>query len=93
MAAQKTVLVVEDSEIDLPLKLAYARLAGVVVDERVDRVVGDLRLGGGQSVALELLLAEVVFRNVELLLAGVAGKLDDRSRPRAPPRSPRRYRA
>ena len=62
---------------DLALQVADAGLARVLLDDRVERRIGELDLRGLQPVGLELARDQVPLGDVELLLDGVAGELDD----------------
>ena len=62
---------------DLALEVAHARLARVVADDRLQRIVRDRDLIILQTVGLELALHQISFRDLELLLLGVPGELDD----------------
>src|SRR6185295_5884626 len=61
---------------DLALEVSYPRLTRVVVDHALDRLVGDLELLRGQPVTLELTLDQILLRDLQLLLFGVARELD-----------------
>src|SRR6185503_1208093 len=62
---------------DLALEVAHAGLARVLGDDRADRFRRDRDLLGLEAVRLELALHEVALGDLELLLLGVAGELDD----------------
>jgi hypothetical protein len=62
---------------DLALEVAHAGLARVALDDRAQRLVGEVGLALGQPVALDLARHEVAPRDLELLLGGVARQLDD----------------
>ena len=62
---------------DVALQVAHAGLAGVALDDPPQRVVLERGLVGGQAVGLELPGDEVALGDVELVVLGVAGDLDD----------------
>ena len=62
---------------DLALEPADAGLARVAAHDLADRVVGDLEPAGREPVLLELLRDEVLLRDVQLLVLGVAREVDD----------------
>ena len=62
---------------DLALEVAHAGLARVVADDGAQRLVGDLALLGGQPGRRELARHQVALGDLQLLLLGVAGQLDD----------------
>ena len=62
---------------DLALQVPDAGLARVVADDDADRVVGQRHLLGRQPVALELPRQQVVARDRDLLVLGVAVQPDD----------------
>jgi hypothetical protein len=67
---------------DLALQAADTGLARVLANDGAQRLVGDLdvlhrRIRAFQAVRLELALDEVTLGDLELLLFGVAGELDD----------------
>ena len=57
---------------DGALQLSHAGFAGVEVDDGVQRLIVDLEGRRFLAVLLELLREQVLFRNVEFFLAGVA---------------------
>ena len=61
---------------DLALQVADAGLARVLLDDRGQRRVGELDLGGLEAVGLDLARHQVAAGDVELLLQRVAGELD-----------------
>ena len=62
---------------DLPLERAHARLAGVLLDDQLEGLVGHQELRGRHPVLGELLGQQVSLRDVELLAPRVPGDLDD----------------
>ena len=61
----------------LTLEVADAGLARPLLDDLLERAVGDVELRGGEPVLLELLGQEVLARDRELLAARVARDLED----------------
>ena len=61
---------------DLALEVADAGLARVLLDDRGQRGVGELDLGGLQAVGLDLARDQVAAGDVALLVERVAGELD-----------------
>ena len=62
---------------DPPLQNPDAGLSGVAGDEGPDGIVGELKLGLLQTVALALLGQQMLLGDLELLLIGIAGELND----------------
>src|SRR5215211_2677498 len=62
---------------DLALEPAHARLARVLLDDHLQPGVGERDLRALEPVALDLARHEVALGDLELLLLGVAGQLDD----------------
>ena len=62
---------------DLSLQIAHARFARVVADDGGERVLAQDELRLLQSVLGELSRHQILRRDVDLLLLGVAGQLDD----------------
>src|SRR6185437_1296448 len=62
---------------DLALEIPDAGLAGIVLDDRPDRLVGELDLSGLEAVRLNLPSNEIAPRDLELLARRVAGEADD----------------
>ena len=62
---------------DLPLEVSDAGLARVLADHGAKRSFGERHLVGRQAVRFELLGDEVLARDPELLVLGVARELDD----------------
>ena len=62
---------------DLPLQGAHARLADIVVDQVVQRLVIDAAVAAVEAVTLNLFWRQVALCDLELFLAGIAGQLDD----------------
>src|SRR6185437_1615787 len=62
---------------DLALEVAHARLARVVVDDRQQRLVGDLALLARKAGGLEPPRHEVAARDLQLFLRGIARQIDD----------------
>ena len=62
---------------DLPLQGAHARLADIVVNQVVQRLVIDAAAAAVEAVALNLFWHQIALGNLELFLAGIAGQLDD----------------
>ena len=57
---------------DIALELSYARLAGVAVDDGIQRLVAYFNGGSAFAVLRKLLVDKVALCNVEFFLAGVA---------------------
>ena len=62
---------------ELALEVAHARLAGVLVDDQAQRLVGDRHLVLAQAVALALARPQVAAGDRDLLRDGVAVEADD----------------
>src|SRR2546428_516679 len=62
---------------DLALQVPETRLTRVLLDDRLDRLVGERHLGLAQAVLLDLLRDQVPPGDLDLLLLGVAGQADD----------------
>ena len=62
---------------DTALEIAHAGFARVVADDGAKRIFCDLALRGRQSGRFELALEQIALGDLELLLLGVAGDLDD----------------
>jgi hypothetical protein len=60
----------------LALEVADSGLARVLLDDRGQRRVGELDLGGAQAIGLDLALDQVATGDLALLLQRVAGQLD-----------------
>ena len=62
---------------DLALEVAHARLAGVFLDRYLQRRVGNVGVGGGERVLVQLLGQEVAPGNFQLFAQRVARKLNN----------------
>ena len=62
---------------DLALEVAQPGLARVAADHLPQHRLGEGHVSGAQAVRLELLRHEVAARDLDLLLLGVSGEMDD----------------
>src|SRR5439155_12238031 len=61
---------------DVALEIAHAGFARVITDDVAQRALGHVQLFGPNAVVLHLLLKQVLPRDRDLLVFGVAGKTD-----------------
>ena len=62
---------------DLALQAAHARLAGVGVDDPLDRAVGHRQVLGQEPVGLQLFRDQEILRDLDLLEFEIAREADD----------------